>query len=88
MINRSLPSNRRTPLVYVALGDSTVYGLGASGPSTHYVARLFASLQWEYPAARLTNLGACLATAADVLAQQVPDAATIHRTRDMPHGPA
>ena len=62
------------PLVYVALGDSTVYGLGASSPSTHYVARLFASLQWEYPAPRLTNLGACLATAADVLAQQVPDA--------------
>jgi hypothetical protein len=29
MINRSLPSDRRTPLVYVALGDSTVYGLGA-----------------------------------------------------------
>jgi len=74
MINRSLPSDRRTPLVYVALGDSTAYGLGASSPSTHYVARLFASLQREYPSARLTNLGTCLATAADVLAQQVPDA--------------
>jgi len=74
MINRSLPSDRRTPLVYVALGDSTAYGLGASSPNTHYVARLFASLQREYPSARLTNLGTCLATAADVLAQQVPDA--------------
>jgi len=74
MITRSLPSDRRTPVAYVALGDSTVYGLGASGPNTHYVARLFASLQWEYPAARLTNLGTCLATTADVLAQQVPDA--------------
>src|SRR6202045_3973427 len=51
MINRSLPSDRRTPLVYVALGDSTVYGLGA-----------------------------CLATTADVLAHQVPDA-----IMDRPH---
>jgi lysophospholipase L1-like esterase len=74
MITRSLPSDRRTPLVYVALGDSTVYGLGASTPNSNYVARLFAHLRWEYPAARLTNLGRCLATAADVLAQQVPDA--------------
>jgi acyl-CoA thioesterase I len=74
MITRSLPSDRRALLVYVALGDSTVYGLGASSPSTHYVARLFASLQWEYPAARLINLGTCLATTGDVLAQQVPDA--------------
>ncbi len=62
------------PVVYVALGDSTIYGLGASSPSTHYVAHLFARLQWEYPAARLSNLGTCLATAADVPAQQVPDA--------------
>ena len=74
MITRSLPSDRRSPLVYVALGDSTVYGLGASSQNKHYVARLFASLRWEYPSARLTNLGTCLATAADVLAQQVPDA--------------
>jgi acyl-CoA thioesterase-1 len=74
MITRSLPSGRRTPLVYVALGDSTVYGLGASSQNTNYVSRLFASLQWEYPAARLTNLGTCLASAADVLAEQVPNA--------------
>src|ERR1700737_12541 len=67
MVTRSLPSDRRMPLVYVALGDSTVYGLGASSPDTHYVARLFASLQWEYPAARLTNLGTCLAPRGDDL---------------------
>jgi len=30
MISRSLPSDRRTPLVYIALGDSTVYGLGTA----------------------------------------------------------
>ena len=80
MINRSLPSDRRTPLLYVALGDSTVYGLGASHPSRHYVARLFECLRMEYPSARLINRGTCLATAADVLAHQLPDA-----VRDQPH---
>jgi len=80
MINRSLPSDRRTPLVYVALGDSTVYGLGASSPSTHYVARLFWRLHAEYPLARLANRGACLATTADVLSHQVPEA-----IMDRPH---
>jgi acyl-CoA thioesterase I len=74
MINRSLPSDRRTALVYVALGDSTVYGLGASSASTHCVARLFWRLHSEYPLARLANRGACLATMADVLAHQVPEA--------------
>ena len=74
MIRRSLPSDRRIRIVYVALGDSTVYGLGATSPNSHYVARLFASLQWEYPAARLTNLGTPMAAAADVLANQVVDA--------------
>jgi acyl-CoA thioesterase-1 len=80
MINRSLPSDRRMPLVYVALGDSTVYGLGASSPSTHYVAQLFWRLHAEYPLTRVANRGACLATTADVLAHQVPDA-----IMDRPH---
>jgi hypothetical protein len=40
----------------------------------HYVARLFQHLQSDYPLARLSNRGACLATTADVLAHQVPDA--------------
>jgi lysophospholipase L1-like esterase len=80
MINRSLPSDRRTPLVYVALGDSTVYGLGASSSNTHYVARLYRHLVAEYPLARLANRGACLATTADVLAHQVPEA-----IMDRPH---
>ena len=74
MISRSLPSDRRTSLTYVALGDSTVYGLGASSPTRHYVGRLFDRIRDEYPAARVLNRGACMATAADVLAQQVPEA--------------
>jgi lysophospholipase L1-like esterase len=74
MISQPLPNDRRAPLLYVALGDSTVYGLGASGPSRHYVGRLFDSLRVEYPSARLINRGTCLATAADVLAHQLADA--------------
>lgn len=73
MVNRPLPVDRRTPLLYVALGDSTVYGLGASDSSASYVARLFRHLQREYPSARLINRGTCLATAADVLAHQLPE---------------
>jgi len=74
MISRSLPSDRQMPLDYIALGDSTVYGLGASSPSTHYVARLFRLVQSEYPATRLTNLGCCLVKAAEVLTDQLPHA--------------
>lgn len=73
MVNRQLPSDRRTSLRYVALGDSTVFGLGASSPGRHFVARLFDYIRGEYPNARLTNHGVCMATAADVLGQQVPD---------------
>ncbi len=74
MINRALPSDRRTALTYVALGDSTVYGLGASSPSRSYVAHLFRRLRDEYPRAILVNRGVCTASSADVLAHQLPDA--------------
>ena len=74
MISRSLPRDRQTPLEYVALGDSTAFGLGASSQSTHYVARIFRLVQSEYPFTGLTNLGACLATVADVFTYQLPDA--------------
>lgn len=74
MINRSLPDDRRTALKYVAIGDSTVYGLGATAPSQNYVMRLLGYLRVEYPLAMLINRGECMATASDVLAHQVPDA--------------
>ena len=74
MINRLLPGGRRTPLKYVALGDSTAFGLGASNPTENYVMRLLARLRVEYPLATVVNRGECMATAADVLAHQIPDA--------------
>jgi acyl-CoA thioesterase I len=78
VISRTLPLDRQTPLLYVALGDSTVYGLGASDSHATYVARLFHHIQLEYPSARLINRGTCAATAADVLAHQLPDTLVDH----------
>ena len=69
-----LPADRQTSLVYVALGDSTVEGVGASGPERTYVAALQARLRQRYPAARSENLGVAGATSAEVLASQVPRA--------------
>ena len=68
---RALPADRDAPLVYVALGDSTVEGVGASSPEASYVGRLHARLRGVYPNARLVNLGVAGATSADVLAGQL-----------------
>jgi acyl-CoA thioesterase-1 len=68
---RRLPADRQAPLLYVALGDSTVEGVGASGEGTNYVSRLAARLRAIYPAVRSVNLGAAGATSADVLNGQL-----------------
>jgi len=69
-----LPADRDASIVYVALGDSTVEGVGATSPHATYVARLFAELRAVYPQARLENLGQGGATSADVLSRQLPRA--------------
>jgi len=66
-----LPERRDTPIVYVALGDSTVEGQGASHRDASYVSRLHERLRSVYPATRTVNLGIGGATSADVLAAQV-----------------
>jgi lysophospholipase L1-like esterase len=66
-----LPADRQAPVLYVALGDSTVEGVGASGEATTYVGRLAARLREIYPAARSVNLGVAGATSADVLNGQL-----------------
>jgi len=68
---RMLPTDRDQPVRYVALGDSSVYGVGASSPEQNYVSRLAADLRAIYPRAQVTNLGVPGATAADVAGQQV-----------------
>jgi lysophospholipase L1-like esterase len=67
-----LPADRSVPVTYVAMGDSTVSGVGATSPNRNYVSRLHVRLQEVYPGATVTNLGVPAATSADVLQSQVP----------------
>lgn len=68
---RLLPAEGSPVVAYVALGDSTVEGVGASRPELNYVSRIHARLRAVYPSVRLTNLGAGGATSGDVLARQL-----------------
>jgi len=91
-----LLGNCHAPVHYVALGDSTVEGVGASSPDLNYVSRLHARLRARYPNARVTNLGVGGATSADVITAQLerairlrPDVVTLSIgpndiTRDIP----
>jgi lysophospholipase L1-like esterase len=64
-------------VLYVALGDSTVAGVGASDASRTYVGELHRRLRAVYPRARTVNLGVAGATSADVLARQLPETARL-----------
>ena len=68
---RTLPADRNAPVQYVALGDSTVEGVGATSPDLNYVNRLGERLRAVYPLARVANLGAGGATSADVVRRQL-----------------
>jgi lysophospholipase L1-like esterase len=69
--SRTLPADRGAAVLYVALGDSTVEGIGASHPDASYVSLLHARLRAIYPHARLLNLGVGGATSSDVLERQL-----------------
>jgi lysophospholipase L1-like esterase len=71
---RLLPAAAAASILYIALGDSTVEGVGASAPARNYVGRLHERLLAVYPRARLVNLGVGGATAAGVLSRQLPRA--------------
>ena len=68
---RALPLDRGAAVLYVALGDSTVEGVGATSPERNYVSRLHERLRAVYPGARVANLGVGGATSADVLLRQL-----------------
>ena len=68
---RTLPADRSAAVLYVALGDSTVEGVGATSPGRNFVSRLHERLRARYPNARVVNLGAGGATSADVLLRQL-----------------
>lgn len=62
------------PIYYVALGDSTVEGVGASRQALNYVSRLHTRLLAKYPNSRLKNLGSGGATSGDVVRRQLDSA--------------
>jgi lysophospholipase L1-like esterase len=74
---RRLPADRDAPVLYVALGDSTVAGVGATAASQTYVGQLHRRLRTVYPRASVVNLGVAGATSADVLARQLPEASRL-----------
>lgn len=74
---RMLPTDRGAEVVYVALGDSTVEGIGASSVRNNYVSRLDARLRERYPRARTVNLGVAGATSYDVLEDQLARAVAL-----------
>jgi acyl-CoA thioesterase-1 len=73
---RALPTSGGAELVYVALGDSTVEGIGASSTEKTYPSRIAARLRQRYPNTRLVNLGVAGAVASDVVATQLERAVT------------
>lgn len=68
---RMLPADPNAEVVYVALGDSTVQGIGATSREANYVSRLHARLRDRYPRARMVNLGVGGATSGDVVNRQL-----------------
>jgi acyl-CoA thioesterase I len=68
---RQLPPSGTRNLVYVALGDSSVEGIGATSPETNYPSRIAARLRVLYPETRLENLGVAGAVASGVVANQL-----------------
>ncbi|KRT65339.1 MAG: GDSL-like protein lipase/acylhydrolase [Candidatus Rokubacteria bacterium CSP1-6] len=74
---RHLPEDRAEAVMYVAIGDSTVYGIGANGAERNYVSRLYERLRSVYASARMTNLGVGGATGADVVERQLQRAVAL-----------
>jgi len=74
---RMLPAGPSADLVYVALGDSTVEGIGASRAGNNYVGRLDVRLRERYPQAHTVNLGVAGATSYDVLEGQLSRAVAL-----------
>ncbi|MCU1673308.1 MAG: esterase [Frankiales bacterium] len=67
------PRGEAGGIVYVALGDSTAQGVGASRPERGYVGRLADDLRRRTRSSVLVvNLSSSGATVSDVLAEQVP----------------
>lgn len=65
---------RKSRFVYVALGDSSVEGVGASSPEKSFPAIVFNKLKKDHPNAEFHNLGRRGARVKNVVAEQLPRA--------------
>jgi lysophospholipase L1-like esterase len=74
---RMLPAPSTPGVVYVALGDSTVQGIGATSADTTYPGIITARLRGIYPDARLENFGVAGAVAHDVASGQLERAVAL-----------
>src|SRR5581483_6586867 len=73
-ILRHKVSLSKKPFVYVAIGDSTVEGIGASKPERNFASLIYASLKQEIKNAEYHNLGIAGDRVEDVLQKQVQKA--------------
>jgi acyl-CoA thioesterase-1 len=64
----------KKPFVYVAIGDSTVEGIGASKPERNFASLIYASLKQDIKNAVYYNLGIAGDRVEDVLEKQVEQA--------------
>jgi acyl-CoA thioesterase I len=64
-------SGKNEPFVYVALGDSTVVGVGASHSDRAFPSLIFKSIQLKYPKAEYYNFGRGGSTIKDVRDEQL-----------------
>ena len=63
---------QKRQFVYVAIGDSSVEGIGASHPSYSYPAQVFENIKKTYPSATFYNLGQNGARCQNVIDNQLP----------------
>src|SRR5947209_6857580 len=71
-------SRKPQPYVYVAIGDSSVEGAGASRPDRSYTGIICASLREKHKLVHFYNLGRSFASVRDVLETQLDKAIGYH----------
>lgn len=69
-LKSSFAPAKKIPFVYVALGDSTTEGVGASTPQKSFPALVHAAIRQEFKKAKYYNLGKRGARVSDVLSEQ------------------
>lgn len=75
-IHRLLARRVSAPFTYVAIGDSTVEGIGASKPTRTYAYTIYTHIKLRFKHAAYFNFGKGGARVGDVLAQQLEPAVT------------